>query len=434
MLLILSFYPSFFENGLLKYIERMEEKYLPEYFGFDRDFYKVSLNKGGIYGRMDTLKRVSLGDIIIIKENNYAIFFFPIVSAGDGGIYPKKKWKGRLYGAIYDGGIFYENKKFLLILGNTHIKYTTAPLNSPILSNDIPPMPLLFYNFRIWKMNISHLVSNLGFYKGTKFDPSLNPFDSVNLHRYLLINRYEFNFKKFGLGLTEIGILGKEGMDFYLLNPVGIMYEYQFNFGENINIMWNFDIHLLLQNFYFYSNIFIDDFQYEYDPWNEPNHIGLNIGFLNKIKGNFFWNVEYNIFSRWVYGHFLVYQRYIYDGFNLGIDNGSDFDELSGRIIYKNKKDDYFYITMKFRRKGETNPDTPWPVTYEDGDTSKFPDNNFLSGNVKKRYVLSFDMKRSFKGFFITSGFGIIYEDKIYPLLNIGILSEIKFKNRRDYE
>ncbi len=436
MLFIISFYPVFYENGIYRYIRTIENENIPYSYGVDIDFYSEdSYNKTGIIFRVDTIKRFTIGNQLLINQNDFGLNFFPLVSAGNGKVFPDTKWKGKLYGAIYDGSIFYKNKRFFVLLGNTHIKYTTAPINSPILSNNIPPLPLLFYNVKIWKMNISHLISNLGLYKGTRLDPSLNPYDSISIHRYLMIHRFEFNFDKIGIGLTEIGIMGRDGgIDFYLFNPIGIIYEHQFNFSENTNIMWNFDLHLLYKNLYFYSNLFIDDFQYEYDPWNEPNHIGLNTGIIGKINRKLYTHIEYNIFTRWVYGHFLVYQRYIYNGYSLGIDNSSDFDELSGRLIYKGEKENY-YLTLKYRRKGETNPETPWPVTYDDSiDTLKFPDNNFLSGNVKKRYVFNVGMQKCLNMFYINLETGFIYEEKWNPVINVSLISNLKFKDWRGYE
>lgn len=435
MLLIISFYPVFFENGILRYIRSIEKENLPYSYGIDLNLYQDGFNKTGIIFRTDTIKRFTIGNLLTFKNDEFGLNFFPLVSIGEGKIFPDTKWKGKVCGAIYDGSIFYNNKRLFILFGNTHIHYTTSPISSPILSINTPPLPLLFYNIKIWRLNISQLISNLGYYNGTRLDSTLNPIDSISIYRYLLIHRFEFNFGKIGIGFTEIGIIGREGgIDFYLFNPIGIIYEHQFNFHENSNIFWNFDLHLLYKNIYFYSNLFIDDFQYEYDPWNEPHHFGVNNGILVRLNSKLYSHLEYNIFTRWVYGHFLVYQRYIYNGYHLGIDNSSDFDEFSGSIIYKLEKENY-HITFKYRRKGETNPDTPWPVTYDDNnDTLIFPDNNFLSGNIKKRYVLKIGMEKPIKSFFISFETGFIYEERLYPLLNIGIISKLKFKNWRDYE
>ena len=174
---------------------------------------------------------------------------------------------------------------------------------------------------------------------------------------------------------------------------------------SNVNIIWNFDAVLKIKKTILYANLLIDDFQYEEDPWNEPAHMGINTGIIHKIN-NYTFVLEYNMFTRWVYGHFYVWQRYTYGNYPLGMEPASDFENLIIKI-----ERGILAFDFEYRKKGETSPFTSWPVDYTrpQGSENSFPENNFLSGVVERNASIRLALLKKFNNYELFTQAGVLY-------------------------
>ena len=421
-----NFYPFLYDEPLVEFKQWIEQDSISINYGVRLNNPEKNSIQPFVQYISDTLTHTTAGFTGRLSKNNLSIFFTPVVSTGNGRIYPDKKWKNKISGGFINSGINFKTKNLSLLIGNTRVVFTTSPFNSPILSLDTPPIPMLSYTLKFGGLTITQITGYLGFYSGTLYAPDVNPSDTVDINRYLLIHRFSLRpYRNLGLGFTEISIAGYNGgFDPTILNPIGIYYVKQFNLWSNVNIIWNFDAVLKIKKTILYANLLIDDFQYEEDPWNEPAHMGINTGIIHKIN-NYTFVLEYNRFTRWVYGHFYVWQRYTYGNYPLGMEPASDFENLIlkiGRGILS--------FDFEYRNRGETSPFTSWPVDYTQpqGSGNSFPENNFLSGVVERNASIRLSLLKKFNNYELFTQAGVLYsknhghisgENKVFPVFLI---------------
>jgi len=389
LLMVIYPFPSLYPNRIDMFTDILKKRSIDLPYGVTYTTGESSSLSPFIYVREDTSKFTSFGFKFEYLKGNYGFVIAPIFKRGDTLVFPDKEWKN-LVAADFDySGIYIKNKYFYGWIGRNHQNFGPSPLNNPILSTEAPPFSNIMYSFKGKKFDINLFYSSLDRYNGPQYDPSITISDTVSIQRHLLIHRLEISPSKWlGIGFTEMSLFGNKYGEILpsFFNPFRVYYADQFNERENSNVFWNFDWVILLKNNLLYGNFLIDDFQYESDPYNEPDHIGINIGFFSNICSDNFLLIEYNRFSRWVYGHYLVWQRYIYSKWYIGMNPAANFENLYVIFYMINDK---FRLSpyLNIQRSGETNPYTPWPVNYNKPPDSlnSFPDNNFLDGTIQKK-------------------------------------------------
>lgn len=347
-----------------------------------------------LYSTLDTVKYIQFSPILQYQENNWGMIIAPIGRKGDAHIYPIREEFGA-YADILRGSAFYKTDNLIISFGKDIFTIGGAFNNNPLLSPNIPLnyMRIIYLNE---KFSFTHLISRLSDYTGIeKVWIGGSTSDTLNFQRYLGIHRLEFKpCKRFAISFSEAILIGGEssGFPFELLSPINIYYIEQFNQKKNINILWNIDLKTIWDNFLFYFDLFVDDFQLEEDPWGEPNHIGIFLGIegIDILKVGSLLVLSYDLMSRWSYCNLIAWQRYNDREFPLGTSFGNDYDRFYCQVLYPLN----FLKTgveLTFTRKGESGINNPWPVNTdaEPALENQFDRDNFLSGITENRISIA---------------------------------------------
>lgn len=367
-------------------------------YGFSPKFCKKSGVNLSSYSVIDTVNYTQFSPTFSYIFGEWGGVVSPYIRYGGDYFYPERK-KFNVYSDIIRGSIFYKNDNILFSFGKDIFSVGPAVKDNFLLS---PNIPLNYVSFT-WKndfLSLTHFISRLDNYTGVEreWDDTTSGY-LTEVNRYLGIHRLELRPADWlAFSFSEAMLIGGEslGFPFELLNPLTIYYVEQYNQKENVNILWNFDVAAVREKFYFYLGLFIDDFQYEEDPWKEPNHIGIYAGlqgkdiFVDKSEVLF----SYNLATRWSYNNLRVWQRYTDKGLPLGSSHGCDYDRLVAKFLYPLS---VFKIgaLISHTRRGENRIETPWPVNAAIGISpeNEFKGTNFLYGIVEKRLSIATILK-----------------------------------------
>jgi hypothetical protein len=347
-----------------------------------------------IYSVVDTVEYVQFCPTFRYKFEKWGGEVAPYGRWGGDNFYPKREKFG-IYSDFIRGSVFYKSDNILFSFGKDIYSIGPAFENNSLLS---PNIPLSYVNvtFRNSKFSFTHFISRLSDYEGIQYEwDDTSSGSLINTNRYLGLHRLEIKLTDWlAFSFSESMLIGGEslGFPFELLTPLTIYFVEQHNKKQNTNILWNFDLVAVKNKFLFYFDLFIDDFQYETDPWKEPNHIGLYLGMQSKdfpvINSEVF--VSYNLMTRWVYANVLVWQRYLENELPLGSMLGSDYDRFT--LTYLHTISDFKLGGMaSYTRRGENRIATPWPVNtrFPASSENEFEGTNFLTGTVEKRMTLA---------------------------------------------
>lgn len=309
----------------------------------------------------------------------------PVADFGNNTIWPNKKFGGFIAADYERAFIDLYSKKVSLRVGRERFGLGPSPRYNLLLSGYSPSMEGILASYEGEKFKFSFLFSRLEnmVAETLNFVTDTVHTDVANCSRFISVRRLDFSpWNWVNIGLSEVALYGGPGgiPSFYYLNPVALSLPYEFTCATaNHNVFWDIDWRLYLPNISFYGEFLIDDFQYGVDLQKEPNHTGLLVG-VEKAFAHSFILTEYTHITRWVYNHYVPWQRYSYLGYPIGHPFGPDFDNLFFKFIHHYNAKFDFYSTFSSTRHGASRIDTGWPVpecprvpgTY-------FPALNFLS-------------------------------------------------------
>lgn len=351
-----------------------------------------------MYSVVDTVHYVQFCPTLKYRFGKWGGEVTPYGRFGGDYFYPRKKRFG-VYADFIRGSIFYKNDNILFSFGKDIFSIGPAFYDNPLLSPNIP-LNYLAFTFKNSKFSFTHFISRLENYEGVEFEwDDTSSGYLTNVNRYLGVHRLEIKLADWlALSFSESMLIGEEslGFPFELLAPLTVYYVEQFNRSQNTNILWNFDLVAVRGNFLFYFDFFIDDFQYEADPWKEPNHIGIYAGIQGKdfpVNGSQIL-VSYNLMTRWAYDNIRVWQRYLEYDMPLGSRLGCDYDRFMLEYLHPIAS---FKLGCKtsYTRKGENRITTAWPVNTNApaSPENEFTGTNFLRGTVETRVTLACILK-----------------------------------------
>jgi hypothetical protein len=351
-----------------------------------------------VYSVVDTVNYVQFCPTLKYRLDKWGGEVAPYGRWGGDYFYPRTKKFG-VYSDFIRGSIFYKSDNILFSFGKDIYSIGPAFENNSLLS---PNIPLNYVNvtFKNSKISFTHFISRLDNYEGVQYEwDDTSSGSLINTNKYIGLHRLEIRLTDWlAISFSESMLIGGEslGFPFELLTPLTIYYVEQYNKKQNSNILWNFDLVAVQNKFLYYFDLFIDDFQYETDPWKEPNHIGLYFGIQSKDfpVNNSEVFVSYNLMTRWVYDNILIWQRYLENGIPLGSMLGCDYDRFV--LKYLHAIDDFKIGGMtSYTRRGENRISTPWPVSTRAAASSEneFTGTNFLYRTVEKRLTLAAVLK-----------------------------------------
>jgi hypothetical protein len=372
----------------------IEEKEINLPYGFSPLFEDTNKIDLSLYSVVDTVNFVQFCPTFKYRIGEWGGVVSPYGRYGGNYFYPREKKFG-VYSDVIRSSIFFKNDYILFSFGKDIFSIGPAFEDNPLLSSNVP-LNYLSFTFKKNKYAFTHFISRLSNYEGieNEWDDSTSGY-LVNVNRYLGVHRIEIRpVDWFAFSFSEAVLIGGEslGLPFELFVPFTIYYVEQYNRGLNTNILWNIDMVALRGRFLFYLDFFIDDFQYESDPWKEPNHIGLYAGLKGRDiigEGSEVF-VYYAFMTRWTYDNLIVWQRYMEGEIPLGSMLGCDHDRFVLKALYP-----IFSLKVggmvSYTRRGENKITTPWPVNSNNpaSPENKFEGTNFLSGTIEKRLTLA---------------------------------------------
>ncbi len=364
----------------------------------------------------DTITVLRLKPSLYHDWSGFSICVQPVIKFGDDSLPPDKVFAD-LFSADYERAyVKYQSKHAGVFIGRERFAIGPSPRYNLLLSGYSAPMDWLHFSLQSRKFKFSYYLSRLDnmYTKRLEYvgDTIVEYIDAT---RYLSIRRLDFSPTEWlNVSFTEGATFG--GKDHILgisdFNPVILLHAYQYNRGNDANIFFHLDAKIFLKNFCFYGALLVDDYQLESDPNNEPNHLGINVGFecadLFNVS-NIFWMIEYTAVSRYTYCHFVPYQRYQYLDTPIGSPFGPGYDEVYTKFSYHlNPKID-LYSQMSYFRKGEAAIEALWPIPeYPRVPGTLFPEENFLFGTIQESIEIGFGL-RFFHHHSIVSDFYIGY-------------------------
>ena len=346
--------------------------------------------------RYDTVSVLRIKPALYYTWLEFSVCVQPVFKFGDDSLPPYRVFQlsdRDLFSADYERAyVKYTGEHFGAFIGRERFAVGPSPRYNLILSGHTAPMDWLGFFLQSKKLRFSFLLTRLD-------EMDTKPLEYVGdtitqyieARRYLTVKRLDFSpFQWLNFGLSEAAIFGGENyaLELYHLNPVIFIQAYQYNWGDDVNFFLNFDAKVFFNDMAIYAALLLDDFQMEEDSNGEPNHWGFNVGIeIADIIGidNSFLLLEYTAVSRYTYCHFVPYQRYQYLETSIGSPYGPDYDELFAKFIYHFTEKVDIFTQLVFLRKGQGNISAIWPIPeYPRQPGTYFPEDNFLSGTVKK--------------------------------------------------
>lgn len=354
-----------------------------------------------IDARHDTVDVVRLKPALFYEWSSFSVFMQPVVKFGKDSLPPFNEFMD-LFSSDYERAyVRYRTEHFHAFIGRERFALGPSPRYNLLLSGYSAPMDWLQYSFNTDYFKFSFYFSRLDdiFTKPLEYVGDTIT-EYIHASRYLSIRRLDFSPTEWlHFSFSEAATFGGEHytLSVYHFNPIILLHTYQYNWDKDANLFFHLDARLFLKNFSCYAALLVDDFQLEEDPNNEPHHLGFNCGvevadFLNFQKT--FWMIEYTALSRYMYTHFVPYQRYHYVNTPIGSHYGPDYDELYTKFVYHMNSKIDLYAQGSYSRKGETNIENPWPipeVPRQEG--TFFPADNFLAGIVQTSFNVSIGVR-----------------------------------------
>lgn len=337
----------------------------------------------------DTLNLLSIKPYVSFDTSGFSVIFQPNLKFMDTSLPPKNLFKNIVGMNMQTGYISYENSLFFAGAGKRTIRWGEGV--SPLLLSGYLPVNNITYGlkYKNIKMTCAYLLLDRMY---TTQNDVVGDTSTVKYYfsRFISAHKIEFLIKKTKLALSEVALIyykNGEHLPIQFLNPLNVMYVLQWNDpdeGNTIptNLFWDLSLEQQIKNHSLYMELLIDDFQYDNPPgdMNEPNHLAFTAGDSFDISG-FDITLEYSLATRWVYGLYAPAGRYTAYGFPLGTEEGNDFDRVYLNI---NRRIGNYSVYFKgfYKRKGEGTLDKMWPSGGGFRE-EEFPNDNFLSGNVK---------------------------------------------------
>lgn len=364
----------------------------------------------------DTITVLRLKPSVYYDWSNFSMCVQPVVKFGEDSLPPDKVFAD-LFSSDYERAyVKYASKHFGVFIGRERFAIGPSPRYNLLLSGYSAPMDWLHFSLQSGKLKFSYYLSRLDnmYTKRLEYvgDTIIERIDAT---RYLSIRRLDFSPTEWlSVSFAEGATFGGEDhiLGIYDFNPVILLHTYQYNRDNDANLFFHLDAKIFLKNFCFYGALLVDDYQLESDPNNEPNHLGINVGFECADPfnvSNIFWMIEYTAVTRYTYCHFVPYQRYQYLDTPIGSPFGPGYDEVYTKFFYHlNPKLD-LYSQMSYFRKGEAAIEALWPIPeYPRLPGTLFPPENFLFGTIQKSFEIGFGL-RFFHRHSIVSDFYIGY-------------------------
>lgn len=281
-----------------------------------------------------------------------------------------KPFKDAVIAGFERGYVKYSNGRILLLFGRIDCHSSYSPDRSLLFDYSAPPMDGILLRGRINKSLVYEFkYLSLG---SMRLDSAyIFEGESVDyVKRFLAFHKLTFSLRSWlSLSFSESCIFGRAstGNPLDYAFPFFVFYGEQNNIDINDNILWSFDANY---NFLGKANLsysfLVDDYQYEYEGTKdlEPPELGhiirIDAPFCCAVA-----SVSYIRVNAWVYNQRYPWNRYVYNGKNIGTELGPDIQGIEASFRPAYSADGRAKVYAAYFQKGDNYSSSDWvfPIT-----------------------------------------------------------------------
>jgi len=325
--------------------------------------------------------------------------------------YIGEKWRGfaayteQAYLRFTTHDLRIKNSDFQFTIGRDFLNWGTGKTGRLLFSDHAQPLDMLSVSLRYKGLQFIALAADLDHWMLA--DSLVQKYHAAKANRYLSAHRLIVNLKnKLYFGLTEALLYGGPNSNWELKYHNPLLYYH----GELLNgggydgngfLYFDFDWYPW-QNWEFYGEILIDDFQLEKTVSGdlEPNETGLILGFQHSNWFGFHGSLlglEYVRVANRTYNSGFEWEKFLHFNRPIGYYLGNNFDRWNLMAQYLPIKGLQVGVKLDYIRNGEGSIldqwDTPW-VNYSVSDGYDEP---FPFGVVEKSFIASLNLRAHLK-------------------------------------
>ncbi|NQV50331.1 MAG: hypothetical protein HQ507_07525 [Candidatus Marinimicrobia bacterium] len=276
----------------------------------------------------------------------------------------------------------YSHRDFTLGIHRQPIYWGYSPNNSPILSDNVNPLPHVQ-----WTTEMPHLRFK---FIHARLSPNDAPVaDTINVRRNLSAHRVEFDLNsKFEFAFSEMVVYAYRDFELGYLNPVNFLFAEEQASGDLDNKLMALDFKWrALPGLTTYGTWFFDelDFWKLFSGW-WGNKFVFQLGATYYPKANLpSINLEYTTARPWTYSHKSPINSYTSAGRILGLIDGPNTSTL--RIIANWQAKSQLFIQTEFDivKRGD-DPGADVLNSYSSQGSFNAEDSRFISGDISTEF------------------------------------------------
>ena len=287
----------------------------------------------------------------------------------------------------------YTHPDFALGIHRQPIYWGYSDNNSPILSNNVNPLPYIE-----WTTQIPHLRFK---FMHARLSPTEEPVnDSLNVRRNLSAHRVEFDLTPgFEFAFNEFVVYAHRDFELGYLNPVNFLFAEEQVQGDLDNKLMALDFKWrIVPGLTSYGTWFFDelDFWKLFSGW-WGNKFVFQLGATYYPKANLpSLNIEYTAARPWTYSHLDPINSYTSAGRLLGLQEGPNTISIQLNSAWQVNHKLFIRGGMAWLQRGE-DPGADVLTSYADRGNFDDEDANFISGpslyssqaNLKMQYFIN---------------------------------------------
>lgn len=244
--------------------------------------------------------------------------------------YRIRDWKGAFV-KLEEAYLFYPfSKRFNIKFGRFYQNWAPYPFTSAIISDHAYAWDGLSYTFKASPFFYTFIVSQL--------DPYVK--DDEEFDRHLIGHRIDWKpIPSLLLSVSETTVCTDFNYHMGYIVPFYAFYPIQWAERKNDNMILSFDAYYIWKEWGFFAQMFMDDIQYEDDPYPDKYCYLLGIKKYFAFKKSIFSTaLSYRKASKWTYSHVTIKNRYTLGDTYIGGDMGADAYEVELKSIWERKE------------------------------------------------------------------------------------------------
>ncbi|MCF7823974.1 MAG: hypothetical protein K9N35_07340 [Candidatus Marinimicrobia bacterium] len=295
--------------------------------------------------------------------------------------------------------LVYTHPNFTLGIHRQPVYWGYSAENSPILSDNVNPLPHVE-----WTTKISHLRYRFLHARLTP-NETLNP-DTLNVRRNLTAQRVEFDIgPNFEFSFNEMIVYAHRDFELAYLNPVNFLFSEEHVQGDLDNLLMAFDFKWRLRpGVVTYGTWLFDELDWYKlfsGWWGNKFVFQLGLHYYPKVYLPSI-NLEYTAARPWTYSHLYAVNSYTSAGRLIGLPSGPNTETMTLNMNWQATSKFGTIITYAYELSGDGSGSDVFS-TYSDRDLVYLENAPFLTGKVHSSHAYRiqciYDLNRMISGF-----------------------------------